>query len=67
MIFAQDDKIFGFYKENKINYEFIPFIILFLLLFILIFLLLFFKKILFFKSRKTRINEIEENIEYNVF
>ena len=67
MVFAQDDKIFGFYKENNLNYEFIPFIIVFLLLFILIFLLLFFKKILFFKKRKSRINEIQENIEYNVF
>ena len=67
LIFDQENKIFGFYINNiKKNYSLIPLFLIIILLFILLFLLLYFRKVLFSKNRKLRINEIDENIEYNI-
>ena len=65
-IFDQENKIFGFYINNKNNYYLIPLFLIIVLLFILLFLLFYFRKALFSKNRKLRINEIDENIEYNI-
>ena len=67
IIFEQENKIFGFYVDNiKKNNSLIPLFLIIILLFILLFLLLYFRKVLFSKNRKLRINEIDENIEYNI-
>ena len=67
IIFDQENKIFGFYVDNiKKNNSLIPLFLIIILLFILLFLLLYYRKFLFSKSRKIRINEIDENIEYNI-